>query len=141
LRDQQDNQDPERFMPIEHIGLGVPDVDAAKEYFDELMPMVGFQPCFGNGYCPEGFQGTQLFLYAAREDQDYSRHQVGLQHLAFLLATRDDVHRVHKWAQDRGDEIVRAPKTFPRYGPHCYAAFFLDPHGFMIEVVTHEPVT
>jgi len=126
-------------MPIEHIGLGVPDVDAAKEYFDELTPMVGFEPCFGNGYCPKDFQGAQLFLYQARGAQDYSRHDVGLQHLAFLVSTRADVHRVHQWALNRGDEIVRAPKAFPQYGPHCYATFFLDPHGFMIEVVSHEP--
>jgi catechol 2,3-dioxygenase-like lactoylglutathione lyase family enzyme len=127
-------------MPLEHVGLGVPDVDVAKAYFDELMPMVGFQPCFGNGYCPEDYQGTQLFLYAASDAQDYSRHQVGLQHLAFLVSTRADVHRVYEWARDRGDEIVRAPKPFPRYGPHCYATFFLDPHGFMIEIVSHESV-
>jgi len=125
-------------MPIEHIGLGVPDVDAARAYFDELMPMVGFGPCFGNGYCPEDFQGAQLFLYEAREAQDYSRHDVGLQHLAFLVSTRADVHRVHDWALNRGDEIVRAPRAVPQYGPHCYATFFLDPHGFMIEVVSHE---
>jgi catechol 2,3-dioxygenase-like lactoylglutathione lyase family enzyme len=128
-------------VPLEHIGLGVPDVDAAKAYFDELMPLVGFQPCFGNGYCPEDFQGAQLFLYAAEEFQDYSRRGVGLQHLAFLVSTRDEVHRVHQWARDRGDEIVRTPRAFPQYGPHCYATFLLDPHGFMIEVVSHEPVT
>lgn len=126
-------------MPIEHIGLGVPDVEAAKAYFDELMPLVGFQPCFGNGYCPDDFQGAQLFLYEAGEAQDYSRHDVGLQHLAFLVSSRAEVHRVHDWALNRGDEIVRAPKAFPRYGPNCYATYFLDPHGFMIEVVSHEP--
>lgn len=126
-------------MPIEHIGLGVPDVDAARAYFDELMPMVGFKPCFGNGYCPDESPGTQIFLYAATETQGYSRHGVGLQHLAFLVPTRADVHRVHEWARDRGDEIVRAPKAFPQYGPHCYATFFLDPLGFVIEVVTHTP--
>jgi catechol 2,3-dioxygenase-like lactoylglutathione lyase family enzyme len=126
-------------MPIEHIGLGVPDVDAAKEYYDALMPLVGYQACFGNGYCPEDFQGTQLFLYVSTEAGDYTRHRVGLQHIAFLVPTRGDVHRVHEWAGDRGDEIVRAPKAFPQYGPHCYAVFFLDPHGFMVEVVTHDP--
>jgi len=126
-------------MPIEHIGLGVPDVGAAKAYFDELMPMVGFQPCFGNGYCPEDYQGAQIFLYEARRVRDYSRDDIGLQHLAFLVSTHADVHRVHAWALNRGDEIVRAPRAFPRYGPHCYATFFLDPHGFMIEVVSHEP--
>jgi hypothetical protein len=29
-------------MPIDHVGLGVPDVDAAKAYYDEFMPLVGF---------------------------------------------------------------------------------------------------
>ena len=29
-------------MPIDHIGLGVPDVEAAKAYYDEFMPLVGF---------------------------------------------------------------------------------------------------
>ena len=127
-------------MPLEHIGLGVPDVDAAKEYYDEFMPMVGYQPCFGNGYCPDNFKGTQIFLYDADGREEYSRLGIGLQHLAFLVPTRDQVQRVHQWAEDRGDDVVRAPKPFPQYGPHCYATFFLDPHGFMIEVVTHEAV-
>ena len=125
-------------MPIEHLGLGVPDVDAARVYYDELMPMVGYQPCFGNGYCPEGFQGTQLFLYPSQEAGNYTRHGTGLQHMAFLVPTRDEVRRVHEWVIGRGDEIVRAPKPFPQYGADCYATFFLDPHGFMIEVVTHD---
>jgi catechol 2,3-dioxygenase-like lactoylglutathione lyase family enzyme len=125
-------------MPIEHFGLGVPDVDAARVYYDELMPMVGYQPCFGNGYCPDDFQGAQLFLYPAREPGKHSRLGVGLQHIAFLVPTRAEVHRIHDWVRDRGDEIVRAPKAFPQYGPHCYATYFLDPHGFMLEVVCHE---
>jgi catechol 2,3-dioxygenase-like lactoylglutathione lyase family enzyme len=124
-------------MPIEHIGLGVPDVDAARAYYDELMPLVGYQPCFGTGYCPDDWQGAQVFLYPAREQAPYSRHRVGLQHLAFLVPTRAAVHRVHEWAQRRGDEIVHPPQAFPEYGPDCYATFFLDPHGFMLEAVCH----
>lgn len=104
-------------MPIEHIGLGIPDVDAAKLYYDELMPMVGYQPCFGNGYCPDDFQGAQLFLYPAEKSAEYSRHDTGLQHLAFLVPTRAEVHRVHEWAVSRGDEIVRAPSRFPDMAP------------------------
>ena len=127
-------------MPIEHIGLGVPDVDVAKQYYDQLMPLVGFTPCFGSGYCPEDYQGAQLFLYEAKTGGGYSRHDVGLQHLAFLVSTRDEVHRAHNWAQERGDEIVREPRPCPQYGPDCYATFFIDPHGFMIEIVTHETV-
>lgn len=128
-------------MPIEHLGLGVPDVDAARVYYDELMPMVGFQPCFGNGYCPEDFQGAQIFLYPAQEPDQHSRHGTGLHHLAFLVATRDEVHRIHDWARDRGDDVRGAPKALPEFGRHCYATYFLDPHGFLIEVVCHEPDT
>lgn len=127
-------------MPLEHIGLGVPDVEAAKRFFDELMPQVGFQPCFGNGYCPDDFQGAQVFLYDSKDPRGYTRHGVGLQHLAFLVNSRDVVHQVHDWARDRGEEIVRGPKLSPQYGPNCYQAFFLDPHGFMIEIVTHQEV-
>lgn len=124
-------------MPIEHFGLGVTDVDEAKAYYDELMPMVGYKPCFGTGYCPHDWQGAQLFLYPASEEGAYSRHRVGLQHTAFLVPTGPDVHRVHEWAAGRGDEVLHAPRAFPEYGTNCYATFFLDPHGFMIEVVCH----
>jgi catechol 2,3-dioxygenase-like lactoylglutathione lyase family enzyme len=118
--------------------LGVPDVDAAKAYYDGLMPMVGYQPCFGTGYCPHDWQGAQLFLYPTLEDGTYSRHRIGLQHIAFLVPTRADVHRVHEWVSNRGDEVLHAPRPFPEYGQHCYATFFLDPHGFMLEVVCHK---
>jgi catechol 2,3-dioxygenase-like lactoylglutathione lyase family enzyme len=128
-------------MPIEHFGLGVPDVDAAKVYYDELMPMVGFQPCFGNGYCPDGFQGAQLFLYPAGDPGQHSRHGTGLHHIAFLVPTHADVHRLHDWARDRGDEIRGAPKALPQFGTNYYATYFLDPHGFMIEVVCLEQET
>jgi catechol 2,3-dioxygenase-like lactoylglutathione lyase family enzyme len=126
-------------MPIEHLGLGVPDVDAAKAYYDEFMPLVGYMPYFGTGYVPTNWQGAQIFLYPALEDGPYSRHRIGLQHISFLVATRADVHRVHDWAQARGDEVVHSPRAFPEYGKHCYATYFLDPHGFMLEAVCHAP--
>ena len=126
-------------MPIEHLGLGVPDVAAAKAYYDELMPLVGYQPCFDTGYCPDDWQGAQIFLYPTREEGAYSRHRIGLQHLAFLVPTRADVRRVHDWVRSRGDRVARAPDLLPQYGEHCYATYFLDPHGFMLEAVCHSP--
>lgn len=56
-----------------------------------------------------------------------------MQQIAFVVNTREEVHP----ARDHGNGIVGAPTPFPRYGPNCYAAF-LDPHGFMIEIVTHQ---
>ena len=128
-------------MPIDHIGLGVPDVDVAKAYYDELLPMLGFVRQWEVGYRATDWYGAQLFLYPTLEDGDYSRHRTGLQHLSFMVPARADVERIHEWAVARDHEVVHAPRRFPEYHEHFYATFFLDLHGFMIEAVTYEQVS
>jgi catechol 2,3-dioxygenase-like lactoylglutathione lyase family enzyme len=122
-------------VPIDHFGLGVPNVEAAKTYYDKLMPMLGFQSCFGNGYCPTDWQGAQLFLYPVSDDDAYSRDRIGLQHIAFLVSTRAEVDAIHEWVRSRGEEVLHPPRVFPQFGEHYYATYFLDPHGFKLEVV------
>ena len=125
-------------MGIDHVGLGVPDVDAAKAYYDELLPLLGFVREWETGYRATDWYGAQIFLYPTLEDGDYSRHRMGLQHLSFHVHTRAEVHAVHEWAKARGHEIVHEPKPFPEYHESFYATFFLDMHGFMVETVTYE---
>jgi catechol-2,3-dioxygenase len=122
-------------MPIEHFGINVPDVDEAKVYFDEFMPLVGYMPYFGTGYVPTDWNGVQLFLYPAVEATEHSRLQTGLSHIAFMVDTREQVHRVHEWAVARGDEVLHAPRAFPEYGETTYATHFVNPLGFHLEVV------
>jgi catechol 2,3-dioxygenase-like lactoylglutathione lyase family enzyme len=96
-------------VPIDHLGLGVPDVEAAKVYYDEFMPLVGFVREWESGYRATDWYGAQIFLYSTLEDGEYSRHRIGLQHISFYVPTRADVHRVHEWAKERGHEIVHEP--------------------------------
>jgi catechol 2,3-dioxygenase-like lactoylglutathione lyase family enzyme len=131
---------PDTVLPvgIDHLGLGVPDVEVAKAYYDEFMPLVGFVREWETGYRPIDWQGTQIFLYPTLEDGGYSRHRVGLQHISFHVPSRAEVHRVHGWAKNRGHDVVHAPRSFPEYHERFYATFFLDMHGFMLEAVTYE---
>jgi catechol-2,3-dioxygenase len=62
-----------------HVGLNVPDLDAARRYYNAVMPRVG----------------TYLFFHPSVEQSSYSRNQTGLQHLAFMVRTRMEVHGVH----------------------------------------------
>ena len=39
-------------MGIDHVGLGVPDIEVAKAYYDEFMPLVGFVRDWEVGYRP-----------------------------------------------------------------------------------------
>ena len=84
----------------------MPDLAAAKEYYDDLMSVLGLREWFDTG--PGG-------------------------HLRVV------VHAAHKWACDRGASVLDEPTEFPQYGEHCYATYWLDPHGIKLEAVCHEP--
>lgn len=125
---------------IGHVGLNVSDLARAKAYFDELMPLVEFEPFLDAedqfAYWPAGGKpGTLLFFYPALEKGEYSRHRTGLQHLAFTVRTRAAVDRVHEWAQQQGAEVLHPPRGFPEYTPDYYATFWIGPDDFMLEAV------
>jgi catechol 2,3-dioxygenase-like lactoylglutathione lyase family enzyme len=129
---------------LDHIGIGVPDLAAAKRYYDGLMPILGLRQWFEPGedgsfnYGPDGAMGPQLFFYRSLEPDTHSRHGTGLQHLSFMVASRAIVREAHEWARAQDAEIVHEPREFPEYGVH-YATFWLDPHGIMLEAVCHAP--
>ena len=125
-----------------HLGVNVPDLSAAKRYYDQLMPLVGFEP-FLTAEDQIAFRrsggkpGTFMFFYPAVEDSSYSRHRVGLQHLAFMVKTRSAVREVHQFVQRLGGEVLHEPQSFPQYAPPYFATFWLDPFGLMLEAVCH----
>jgi len=84
-----------------------------------------------------GKPGTYLFIYGARAAQPYSSDAVGLQHLAFMVRTRQAVHDVYRAARELGSEAVHEPQVFPQYPQPYFAAFWRDPAGFTIEAVCH----
>jgi catechol 2,3-dioxygenase-like lactoylglutathione lyase family enzyme len=123
-----------------HLGLNVSDLRAAKAYYDELMALVGFEESFSAAdrfaYRPAK-PGTHLLFYEAGAAGEYDRLAVGLQHVAFAVATRSAVRVVHDLAVRRGDRILDPPREFPQYPPPYYATFWLDPNGFKLEAVCH----
>lgn len=125
-----------------HIGINVPDLAAAKAYYDQLMPMVGFEPFVEHAdefaYKPaDNKRGTFLFFYPSQRESAFSRDQTGLQHLAFMVTSRRAVHEIHRHVLGLGAEVVLAPQEFPQYPPPYFATFWLDPWGIMLEAVCH----
>jgi catechol 2,3-dioxygenase-like lactoylglutathione lyase family enzyme len=124
-----------------HLGINVPDLAAAKSYYDELMPLLGYETFETTEECAympaEGKRGAYLFLYQALEPGEYSRHREGLQHLAFMVPTRSAVRSVHRWVTEKGGEVLHRPTEFPQYPQPYFATFWLDPFGIMLEAVCH----
>jgi catechol 2,3-dioxygenase-like lactoylglutathione lyase family enzyme len=104
---------------IDHIGIGVPELDAAKEYYDGLMSVLGLREWFATGaggplnYGPDGALGSQLFFYQADDSDTYARGRTGLHHLAFLVASRAIVRETHDWARARNAVVLDEPQELP----------------------------
>ena len=127
-----------------HLGINVTDLARARTYYDPLMPLLGYEPYLSSddqfAYRPANRQrGPALFFYPAREAGPVSRHRPGLQHLAFVVESRQAVDAVHDAVRALGGEIVHPPQPFPQYRPHYYATFWLDPEGLMLEVLCLRP--
>lgn len=131
---------------IGHLGINVPDMRVAKDYYGAVMPLVGFERFLDAddqfAYRPAGGKpGTYLFFYPTAESSEYSRHHTGLQHLAFMVRTRSAVHDVHalitELAPRFGGQVLHEPRVFPQYPQPYFATFWLDPWGVMLEAVCH----
>ena len=129
-----------------HLGINVPDLSAAKAYYDAVMPLLGFDEYLTAedefAYRPAGGKpGTYLFFYPSAEDSQYTRHRTGLQHLAFIMRTRSLVNDVHALATvlipQFGGQVLHRPQLFPQYPQPYFATFWLDPWGLMLEAVCH----
>jgi catechol 2,3-dioxygenase-like lactoylglutathione lyase family enzyme len=128
---------------LDHLGINVPDLEAAKTYYDVMMPLLGFEPFSASdkefSYLPAGDKpGTRIFFYSAPDESNYSRRQVGLQHLAFRARVRAEVDAAYAKAVELGNNIIFEAQLFPKYHENYYASFWHDPHGFMLEVVCHK---
>jgi catechol 2,3-dioxygenase-like lactoylglutathione lyase family enzyme len=125
-----------------HLGLNVPDLVAAKNYYDDLMPLVGLEPFFDAAdefaYKPaDNRPGTYLFFYPGNSPEPYSPDRTGLQHLAFMVRRRSLVDRVHRHVVGLRGNVIHAPQHFPQYPGHYYATFWSDPFGIKLEAVCH----
>ena len=129
---------------IDHIGFNVPDLQAAKAYYDLLMPSLGYEPFIVTdkefSYRPADQKpGTSVFFYAAPMKSEYVRKHVGFEHLAFRARTRGQVDGAHAKALEVGSTILFSPRLFPQYHANYYASFWFDPHGFLLEIVCSKP--
>lgn len=125
-----------------HLGINVPDLSAAKRYYDALTPLVGFESFFSTddelAYKPvDNKPGTYLFFYPATESGSYSPQRTGLQHVAFMVRRRSLVRRVHDHVVEIGSSVIHPPQHFPQYPGHYYATFWYDPYGIKLEAVCH----
>jgi catechol 2,3-dioxygenase-like lactoylglutathione lyase family enzyme len=114
---------------LDHLWIGVADLDESQRFYETIGPWTGFEPRrhdFGVGFAGPG--GS--FSLTPREPTENV-------HVAFPARGNETVEAFHRAALAAGYRDNGAPGERATYHPGYYGAFVLDPDGNNVEVVNH----
>lgn len=117
---------------LDHIDLRVPDLAAARAFYDRLLPALGFTewqdvPAGWISYNAPGEGPTEFFGFI--ESADFTANE---NRIAFWAATNADVDAMMPLLRQIGAKAIEGP-GFDE-GPGYYAVFFEDPFGNRLEI-------
>lgn len=125
---------------LDHISLGVSDLDRAAVFYDAIVAPLGYIRLFttprGIGYGLPGEKDEQFAILAAGAE---ARPPGRGCHFAFRAPSEAAVHAFFAAALAGGAEDEGPPGLRPAYGPGYYAAFVRDGDGYRLEAVFHGP--
>lgn len=121
---------------IDHVGLNVRDLAAARAFYAEVLEPLGYR-IFMEWEEHVGFQAGErspdFWLYG-RDDPTAGTH------VCFRAPDRQTVDAFHTAARAAGGQDNGPPGVRPHYHEHYYGAYVLDPDGNNVEAVCHDPV-
>ena len=119
---------------IDHVIIGVTDVDSAKKFYKAALKPFGYSIAF-EGDWGAGFKSGQgvpdFFIHPAEA--------VTPVHVAFQAEDRALVSAFYEAAIAAGGKDNGAPGLRPHYHENYFGAFVLDADGHNIEAVCHKP--
>jgi catechol 2,3-dioxygenase-like lactoylglutathione lyase family enzyme len=118
---------------IDHVTLGVSDLDRARDFYDRALAPLGLKRITGadREFAGYGVPGKGYFWIGPAKEAPTGTH------VAFATSDRATVHAFHEAALAAGGRDNGAPGPRPQYAPTYYGAFVLDPDGHNIEAVCY----
>ncbi|RQH01616.1 VOC family protein [Paraburkholderia dinghuensis] len=125
---------------IDHVSIGVPDIDAARPFYDTIMAALGASKVYDRpqalGYGERCSQADTMSTFLAVY-LDASDIGVNRQHWCFKAQTRAQVDAFFTAGIASGGRSDGEPGLRPHYHATYYAAFLFDPAGNRVEAVCH----
>ncbi len=128
---------------IQHIDLAVADVERSLAFYREVLGPLGLEDYL----LLRTYRGTEDVLYLRfgrsligfrpADGGTYRHYEVGLEHLAFQVDTRDEVDAAHERCLAAGGRVESPPERHYAYidDQDYYSFFAFDPDGIRVEVV------
>lgn len=129
-------------MALDHISVGVSNMQRSKAFYDAALAPLGMKPIYpveingklvGVGY---GTDDNATFWIQLPLNGQPATQGNGV-HIAFRAAKRSGVDDFFLAALDQGGIEDGRPGLRTEYSPDYYAAFVRDPDGNKIEAVSH----
>lgn len=130
-------------IAIQHIDLAVSDVERTLAFYRALLEPLGL----GEYGRFRSYRGTEEVVYLRfgrsylglrpADGGSYRHYEVGVEHIAFEVETRDEVDAAHRRCRDAGARVESPPQEHYVDDPDedYYAFFCFDPDGIRVEVV------
>ena len=125
---------------IDHISLGVRDLDRSRNFYDAVLPALGFRRVWqvDGGFGYGGDDERPHFWINTPLDESRPAGSGNGSHIAFTAKSRAAVDRFYEAALAAGATDNGTP-GLRDYTPTYYAAFVRDPDGHAIEAVFNQP--
>jgi glyoxylase I family protein len=124
---------------IHHVDLAVRDLDRSLTFYMAVFGPLGAAEAFRY----PTYRGSEEVVYLRLGGQylglreadggEHRYYEVGIEHLAVFVDTREEVELTHERCLELGVRIHFPPQE-DRDEPGYWALFFFDPDGFRIEV-------
>lgn len=126
-----------------HVFFSVGDFDRALRFYDAVMSSLGIERRFCDPEKPwAGWHSageTRPFFVICQPFDGQPHHPGNGQMVAFAAASRAAVRATYRQALDNGGTCEGPPGLRPHYHEHYYGAYFRDPDGNKLCVVSHDP--
>jgi glyoxylase I family protein len=136
------------MLRIDHIDLAVRDVGRSLRFYLAVLGPLGLREWKRF----PSYRGTEEIIYLAlaadggeqylglrpADGGEHRYHEVGLEHLAFYVDTRDEVDAAHQRCLEIGARVHFPPQE-DRDLDGYYEMFVFDPDGFRIEIACGPP--
>ena len=124
---------------IDHIMINTNDFDKALEFYNWLMPKMGYKKGKYNEFESRPrrmdwsgkLSGMLICETEGKFRKDaFDKHRIGLREIAFFVEKKETVDEIGRGVEKHGGKIIDAPYN---YGD-SYVTFFTDPDGIKLEV-------
>ncbi len=133
---------------IDHLQITVKDFERAVSFYDQLMPILGYDLSLKNQGRVEAndFDVVEYFhpvltfgINSPRKefknDEVHRRTPGSVHHIAFRAESNEEVDKLYPLIKAIGANIVEPPQFYPQHGENYYALFFKDLDGIKLEIM------